>query len=180
MKPGNDIENELRNFFELAERYNTKVQNTNSIKWIILFEESNKKEKLGISQEGQWVFNDERKIYILKDRKMFLYCVKLLEIPYFDIKTSLEENFKEILKQETICISLIFPFFQIVEFAFSNLFDDYWFNLAWMWYEMLSLSERIKLIGQLETISETKKLSQRNRQKAKREAAYLTIEFMKD
>lgn len=170
MKSCYDVTNELKYFFKLAVRYNIKVQNTNDLKWIILFEETGKKEKLGISQEGQWIFSDEEKFYELKEKKMFLYCVKLLEISYLDIKASVEKGYKELLSQENICISLIFPFFQIVEFAFSTLLDDYWFDLAWMWYENLNSFERNQLIGQLETISETKKMSQRNRQKAKREA----------
>lgn len=180
MKCGNDISTELKSFFEKAVSYNTIVQKTHDIQWIIIFVDNNKKEILGISQAGQWVFKDERRFYVLKELKMFLCCVKLLEIPYIDIKTKVEENLKEFVNKEEICVSSIFPFFQIVEFAFCNMLNDYWIDLAWRWYEKLNLFERYKLVATLETISETMKISQRIRQKAKMEVTKLINKFIEN
>lgn len=177
MEHGNDTSYKLETFFEIAVSYNERVQQTNDIQWIIIFDETRKKEVLGISKAGKWVFKDEERFFVLKDKKNFLCCVKLLEIPYIEIKANVEERFTEIMNKEGVCLSTIFPFFQIVEFVFCNLFDDYWFDLAWLWYEKLHMSERYKLASQLEKISKTKKISQRNRQKANREAKNLVTGF---
>jgi len=109
MEHGNDTPYKLETFFEIAVSYNERVQQTNDIQWIIIFDETRKKEILGISKAGKWVFKDEERFFVLKDKKNFLYCVKLLEIPYIEIKANVEERFTEIMNKEGVCLSTIFP-----------------------------------------------------------------------
>lgn len=158
-------------FFELvkSDLPDNIVYNTNSISWISVFETITSKETLGISQAGEWVFRDAEKFYVLKNKRMYLHCAKLLEIPFDVIQIKIEDRFRNILKNREISFIDVFPFFEIIEFAFDNLPNDYWFELAWVWYKKFPLSERYELIALLDDISVNKKFSQKNRQKVKRE-----------
>lgn len=169
MKNGTDMTDVLKGFYKIAVNYNVQIQKMNGIRWIVILEKDFEHLILGITNAGQWLFKDGEKYYILINKKIFLYCAKLLEIPYEEISKDMEERFEEIIKNEKISLSVIFPYFQIVEFAFGNLMNDYWFELAWAWYENFELSERKKLISQLENLSEIKKISQKNRQKVIKE-----------
>lgn len=113
---------------------------------------------------------------MLDDDKKFLYCSDMLEVPYEKIKTKLQDRFKDVLKRNKINIITIFPFYQIVEFSLNNLIDDYWFELAMLWFEELDSSARGGLKDSLKKILGLKKISQKNRQRVGREIKKLESE----
>lgn len=172
MKHGTDICEKRRKIFNIITSdydYINIVHMTNDIRCIITFVDHEFDAMLGFSQNGEWVFKDKDALHILKEKKMFLYCAKLIEVPYETIKRCIHDNFNEIVSMENITISDMFPFYEIVEFIFGNFFDDYWLDLAWLWYMQLNLSEQEQLVDTLVNISKVKRISQRNRQKIKRE-----------
>lgn len=170
MKNGNNLSKRIY-FFELLKNNMSEsiVRKINNTSWTAVFEANSSKEILGITEKGEWVFEDEDRFFIIQKKTMYLHCVKLLEISYDVIKEKIENRFEEILEKHNIGIMDIFPFFEIVEFAFGNLQNDYWFNLAWMWYERFLLPQRYDLIELLNNISGNKKISQKNRQRIRKE-----------
>lgn len=165
------MKNELERFYKIAvnnEKLNNLLYNTDGMSWIDIYDDEIKDVHFGISQNGNWILKYARNIYILDDKKKFLYCSNILEVPYEKIKTKLEERFKDVIKRENINIIMIFPFYQIVEFSLNNLLDDYWFELAMLWFEELELPARSGLKDSLKKILEIKKISQKNHQRAVR------------
>ena len=128
---------------------------------------------LGISQEGKWILNNKNYFCILSDKRDYLYCSSMLEVPYEEIKIQIEKKFNSIMENEKIDLISIFPIIQLIEFTFVHLKNDYWFELAMGWYENLDLSIQYKLISLFKIISETGKFSQKNRQRARKEVKKL-------
>lgn len=169
---------ELEQFYKLVinyKKYNNLMNNTNGINCVNIYDEDLIDSYIGVSQDGNWVLKQGLNIYILDSKKKFLFCSNILEIPYQKIKTNLEERFSDIIKLENINIVSIFPFYQLIEFGLNNLFDDYWFNLSIQWYEELEWPMKKQLKGALENILLVKKISQKNRQKAKKEIKKLEL-----
>lgn len=171
MKYGGNKLNELVNFYKNVITYselNKLVNVTNNINWVDIFDEENSKITIGVSQLGKWVLKNEQNFYVLDD-KIYLYCVRVLEIPYNIVKMKIEDRFFKIFEKENVDVNIIFPFCQIIEFTLNNLLDDYWFELAMKWYENLEFSLQQRLMASLEVISKAMKISQKNRQYAKKE-----------
>ncbi|MCM1500964.1 MAG: hypothetical protein NC124_21100 [Clostridium sp.] len=63
----------------------------------------------------------------------------------------------------------IFPFYETVQFALNNMENDYWFNLAMLWYEKFNTGQQSKLIYALSKIECSIQFSQKNRQYARKE-----------
>ena len=137
-----------------------------AVEWIGLFEFENeqKKERLGITNKGVWIIENRNGIYLLDVFKNYLYCMSILELPAQFIIEEIQNKFENSVEKHSICA--LFPFYEILEFALSNMKDDYWFELAMMWYEILEDGEKKKLESFLLAICENKKFSQKNRQTA--------------
>lgn len=145
------------------------VQYSAEIQWIIIYENTLQELILGITNIGEYVFIDAGKTYLLNEKKMFLYCVKLLEIPYTTIQEHITLRFKKVLLEADVGEMEIFPYYEIVEFALDNLFNDYWVELVWRWYDHFSQYRKYELYDSLDKLSKMKKISQQNRNIAKRE-----------
>lgn len=174
----NEMMNELERFYKTVinyQKYNNLLNNTNGIYWINIYDENLIDSYIGVSQDGKWVLKQGQKVIILDNEKKFLFCSNMLEIPYQKIKTGLEERFSDIIQTENINIVSIFPFYQLIKFGFNNLFDDYWFDLSIQWYEELELPMKNELKDALKNILLVKKISQKNRQRAKREIKKLEL-----
>ena len=157
-------------FFNMV-KYSSKINLINKsedISWVVVFQ-GIYQEELGISEIGEWIFWNKKDYYPLNKKKMYLYSVKLLEYSYDTIEKQLYRRFDFIIKNKEISIFEIFPFFEIVEFVFEYMNNEYWFELAWLWYEHLSFLDKYRLVGLLEKISSNKKFSQKNRQKVRKE-----------
>ena len=173
--------NELGRFYEIIikhDDYKKMIHITNNICWIDVFVNENNGMSLGVAQTGKWVINDEKTFQIISDKKGYLYCVNMLEVPYEEIKAQVERKFESIMENEKIDLFNIVPIIQLIEFAFVNLKNDYWFELAMGWYENLELPIQYKLIDLFQIVSKTRKFSQRNRQRARKEVKKL--ENLKD
>lgn len=171
--------NELVAFYKIVannEKLKNLVTNTDDISWIDIYDDEINDLHMGISQDGIWILKYRKNIYMLDDDKKFLYCSDMLEVPYEKIKTKLQDRFKDVLKRNKINIITIFPFYQIVEFSLNNLIDDYWFELAMLWFEELDSSARGGLKDSLKKILGLKKISQKNRQRVGREIKKLESE----
>ena len=170
MRHGNNLISQHKYFYKLIIANNDYVNYiffTNGIKWISVYEKMEC--SLGISQNGEWVLKNKSKFYLLNQQKQFLFCANLIESSYFEIKNYIEERFSNILQNEGINETELFPYFEIVEFVFKYFVDDYWFELAWMWYMQFDIIEKRKLYDLLKYISCNKKISQKNRQIVKKE-----------
>ena len=124
---------------------------------------------LGISQDGDYVFVEKNRIYILNNKKKYLYCAKLVEVQFELIEKQIEDKYNEILTANNYNVLELFPIFQIVEFVFCNLINDYWFELSWRWYHNLNSFDKKQLLKALYDIEKNKKISQKNRQIVKKE-----------
>lgn len=172
MKHGiNECEKRKEMFDLISNQYASKniVKTTNDIKYIVTYSDIKFDVSFGFSQEGEWVFKEKDNICVLIKPKMFLYCIKLIEVPYKKIQMYIDEKFKEIYCIGNIHMVDFFPFPEMVSFVFYNMFDDYWLDLAWLWYEQLDVHEQRKLVDALKNLTTNKKISQTNRQKIKRE-----------
>ena len=143
------------------------VQVTNDMHCIVMYRDRESDLWIGFSQNGQWVFKENIKMYVLHNTKMFLYCAKIIELPYETIQRYIYNNYKDILEKENISIFDVFPFGEIVRFIFGNFSDDYWLDLAWLWYDCLDLTEQIHIADTLVSLENVKRISQRNRQRIK-------------
>lgn len=168
MKNGNKLEN----IYTLAQDYETvniTRQSNEEVRWITIFEKKELNVRLGISKTGKWVYEEKQVFYILNNKRDYLYCAKLLEIPYYLVHSKIQNQLKSFFAKEKVDVREVFPFYEIVEFAFINLLDDYWFELALDWYKELPREEKYQLVGLIESITKNSRLSQKNRHKAKRE-----------
>lgn len=166
---GNERSLEREKIYNLLKANGEVVQCTGKIQWITIYENTLKKLILGITNKGEYIFIDAGKIFLLNDKKMFLYCVKLLETPYTSIQEYIELQYKKVFSETNVTEMEVFPYYEIVEFALENLYSDYWVELVWKWYEHFSCSKKHDLYDSLEKISKVKKISQQNRNIARRE-----------
>lgn len=169
MKYGNNIFFNREKIYNLLKASGEVVRYTNEIHWITIYENTLQEVILGITNKGEYVFIDSGKFYLLNEKKMFLYCVKLLEVPYNVIQEYITLQFKKELLELDIREMEIFPYYEIVEFALDNLLDDYWVELVWRWYEHFSQFQKNELYDSLDKLSKIKKISQRNRNIARKE-----------
>ena len=169
MKHGNNNISNLKNVYELLKINGEAVRYTENIQWITIYENILHKLILGITDKGEYLFIDSGKLFLINEKKMFLYCVRLLEIPYAEIQKYIEVRFKNVLLEIKLMGMEIFPYYEIIEFALNNMFNDYWIELVWQWYEQLSQSDKIELCDLLGELTNMKKISQQNRNIAKRE-----------
>lgn len=173
MKYGNNKILERKKIYNLLKAYGEAVRHNDEIRWITIYEDTLQELILGITNIGEYVFIDAGKIYLLNEKKMFLYCVKLLEIPYTAIQEYITLQFKKVMLEADVSGMEIFPYYEIVEFALDNLFNDYWVELAWSWYDHFSQSRKYELYDSLDKLSKMKKISQQNRNIARREVKRL-------
>lgn len=162
------IEECKKMFFYSVVKLNTIIKCNDNVSWVLVFEGENN-EKIGITQMGIWTFNDNNKFYLLNEQKKYLYTVKLLEYSYDLIEKKITDKFSYMFDNQELCVSDIFPFYEIVAFAFEFMNNDYWIELGWNWYDKLNIYEKNKLIYLLENIVNNKRFSQKNRQKARKE-----------
>ena len=117
---------------------------------------------LGIASNGVWVIEGKNQIHLIDSFNKYLCCVSMLETPAQLIIKQLQMKFGNIIEKQSI--SMLFPFYEIIEFTLSKMEQDYWFELAMVWYEILEDWEKIKLEKLLLVICRNKKFSQKNRQ----------------
>lgn len=164
-----------KDFFEEVVKY-TEYDNCifrrNGNTYLSIYEDDNLKCGIGISKSGDWLFWDTDKFYLLNESKNYLYCLKLVEIPYASVKNSIENRYKKIMRLISLDISKVFPAYYIVEFIFVNAKSDYWFGLAWEWYGNLSTEEKNMLENKLNAILKETWLSQKSRYRVRKEVSY--------
>lgn len=180
MKNGINGSSKLKRFYDLAgfsNKCNYNFQHEKNVQWLTIYTNIELDIVIGISQMGEWICKDSKGFYELKNNRMYLYCVKLLEIPFDKVRKEIEDRFMYLSEYKEISLLEIFPYFDIVEFAFKNMISNYWFTLAWEWYKELPLDEHYKLISALDSISNIMKISQGNRQIAKAEVRKLEKNF---
>ena len=172
MKNGTNIWKKRMTFFEIVSSnsdYCEKVQNVDNTKFAIIYKDVAMDIILGISRCGECVFIDKTKVYMINNKNEFMYCSKLVEIPYNLIIENMHNEFVDLMCLDNFNMSEIFPFFEIVEFVFNNLINDYWIDLAWLWYQNFSIVEKNKLVDALQNLINEKRISQNKRQEIKKE-----------
>lgn len=138
---------------------NIKVSKT--ISWIELFRNPNQDCTLGITSKGYWIVVMKDKYQIIEAFKNYLLCLIFLECPINTIKDTIILNYEEI--EENFNIYYVFPFIEIVKFAFTKSESDYWIQLALNWYEEFDTDARRTLKKELFSVSINKKFSQSSR-----------------
>lgn len=170
MEGGSDNADFLRQFYiriKDNKSYNKHFFTSDQTRWVSIYECKMEDIKFGISEFGTWVFTTNKRFYCL-DKRNALYCVRILEVPYKDIIETIQKRFKKIF-DDSINVMDVFPFYEIVEFALNNMKNDYWFNLAMLWYEGFNVEQQSKLIYALSQIECSMQFSQKNRQYARKE-----------
>ena len=165
MLNGDNIKERIRIYNQFCE-YNHKENNINGIlvNWINVFEDINNNIILGITDTGKWIFAENNMYYMLDDLKSFLYCSNLLEYSFESIINCLNDRF-DFCKDNRI-IYLLFPFQELFVFVGTYLINDYWFELAWNWFDQFPIDIQYSFIDLIIKLKNDNRLSQSNRQKA--------------
>lgn len=161
------MENTLQDFYNKVAK-NSLLESTNfnyvnGIQYLVLFKQKTGKRIVGITNNGEWIVETNVESFILKDKVSLFKLMSLLEIPFSEIENQILTKYKYLLGKYDV--RNIFPFFEIIEYVFLNLPSLYWFELAYIWFMMLSVSQKMRLIPLLEEIIVNKKLTQPLRQK---------------
>ena len=125
---------------------------------------------LGILNDGTWSVKTNLNLFLLDDEKSFLKMVVLLEQPLDDTKARIEEFFKK--AQVSVNIQETFPFEKIVQAGFE-FGTPYWAEKAFTWYDKLKIEEKVQLKNSLDKLKNEKWLSQKLKQKVRKELKLL-------
>lgn len=153
----------LLNFYNMAEKNKYVIGKNfvelNDARGLILYEQKICKRIIGITSIGKWFIKIDSKDYLLEGKKSFFKIVNILEIPFDEIEGEIVSRFGSLIEEYDVRI--IFPFYNIVEYAFLNMQSLYWFELAYSWYVMLTVNQKKNLIPVLNEIIANKRFSQK-------------------
>ena len=121
---------------------------------------------LGISEDGYWVVEERSGLRVLSSPREFIRIKVLLEQPMSNIRQEIET----VLNTYNIELdnAFVFPFVDIIREVIEEG-SAYWVELAFKWYDELSLKEKIALKPTLRNFMESKQATQKLRHKAKKE-----------
>lgn len=117
---------------------------------------------MGIMSNG-WCVETANGLRVLDHMKSYMYCIAIVETPYHEVVTSLEQVFG---RDVDICD--LFPFLTIIEHICNYFLSDYWVSLAISWLNEMEMEKRQRLSSCLEHIAMSKTLSQQIRHRVKR------------
>lgn len=161
----------LRSFFDVVKNFSevdtSLFHYCDNLSWIVLINEESSEKKLGITNLGDWIIETPTKLFILDNDKSFIYAISMLEIPLELVKQRINEKFLNITKDFEA--GDIFPYYEIVSFVFNYSFSDYWFNLAFLWFEKFDNVQKNRLTTILKKLATNNKLPQKNQHKIKKE-----------
>lgn len=170
------MKNHLLDFYNSVSAYTPiyeleLTEKKTRIKWVELIDYKERKIKIGITNNGSWVLVKLGRIYLLDQPKYFLYCLPMLELTIESIVKEINRKFNR--KKKVFDTNIIFPFYEIIEFALKNVFSDYWLERGIIWYDNLETSKKLNVEYSLRLISVDKRFSQKNRNKVKNELKLL-------
>ena len=161
----------LKRFFDVAQKLSgidtLLIHNCDNLSWIVLINEVSSEKKLGITNLGDWIIETQTKLFILDNEKSFYYAISMLEMPIELVKQRIEERFLNITKDFEA--EDIFPFYEIVSYVFNYSISDYWFNLAFQWFEKFDNVQKSRLVIVLEKLASNTKFPQKSRHMIKKE-----------
>ena len=147
----------------------SRVQNRNDemIEWVLVFELDNSHKEIGITQNGYWGIKLPYHFSILDKESSLLFFIVLLEHPIEDIERKLSSSLNKFMDLSKT--NKVFPFLELVKFIFDYNSSSYWIDLAFKWYEQFTFSEKQVLKESIDKLVANNSISQKTRQKAKRE-----------
>ena len=161
----------LKRFFDVAKKLSgidtSLFHNCDNLSWIVLINEESSEKKLGISNLGDWIIETPTNFFILDNEKSFLYAISMLEMPIELVKQRINKRFLNIMKEFEA--EDIFPFYEIVSYVFNYSISDYWFNLAFQWFEKFDNVQKSRLVIVLEKLASNTKFPQKSRHMIKKE-----------
>ena len=117
--------------------------------------------KIGLDKSGVWQVWAKNGRFDLKQATDFWRIVTLLERPYSEIKSIINE-FTEQLGSE-----IRFPYYKVVSAGLT--FElDHWASLALSWFSYLEHDEQIMLVNLLDELEHSNWASQKSRHLARR------------
>lgn len=134
---------------------------------LVIYEQQECKRIIGITEQGEWFVQTDISYQLLKEIKPLYKILNILEIPFDKIEMDMIKRFGDLMQKYDIRI--IFPFYRIVEYTFSNAQSPYWIELAYSWYIMLNDEQKNNLSFFLTQIVENKKLPQQFRHQIRKE-----------
>lgn len=161
--------------FNGATKHTSLVGSQKEIKWIPLLLCWNPDKYLGISEEGCWVVEERSGLRNLDTPHSLVRIKILLEQPLGKLRGELASHLntsKTVIDAETI-----FPFVELIQGVLEDGFE-YWMELAFNWYDELSLKEKAMLTSTLKKVAENKWTTQKLRHKARKELKQLTNQTM--
>ncbi len=166
------MKNELKNIYSIfpnKKHKTTKLINSNElVSWISLLPCSELYRNMGITEKGTWAVEIALGLCELTDSKSYLYVMVLLEQTMDELTSKLNESLNFI----DIPIDSIFPFKEIVKIGFEQR-GGYWVELAFIWYDNLSMVQKESLIDSLDDLAKSKRATQKLRQRAIKEIKQL-------
>ena len=161
----------LLNFYESAAK-SKLVDKTNFIRindtsCLVLFEQVESGRMIGISNKGDWLLKTNVEYCLLTEKLSFFKLINLLEVSFTEMENQIYKRFDHFIQDYDI--KIIFPFYDIVEYVFLYIPSMYWFELAYDWFDMLAINQKKELMPKLQEIATNKKLSQRLRQKIRKD-----------
>jgi len=161
----------LLNFYESAEKSELvdKINfiHSNDTSCLVLFEQVESERIVGISNKGDWLLKINAEYCLLTEKLSLFKLINLLEVSFTEIENQIYKRFEHFIQDYDI--KIIFPFYEIVEYVFLYVPSIYWFELAYDWFDMLTINQKKELIPKLQEIATNKKLSQRLRQKIRKD-----------
>jgi len=138
------------------------TKSNNTVQWIPILSVGRTKRLIGITQEGDWGVETADGFCIFDKLDKFLYGLELLEVDFDKLDSLLVCDLPE---ENTIYD--IFPYIQIIVFAFEYERSDYWLELAFKWYDKLDHNKKNLLRNHLLSVIKNANVSQGLRHLAK-------------
>jgi len=151
----------------------SKAQNRNDekIEWVVISDLNSSQIEIGITRNGYWGIKSRDCLSLLDKESSLLYFIVLLEYPMENIKRSLTASLEQFVEMPRL--NHVFPFFEIVKFVFDYNSSTYWIELAFEWYDQFTFQEKQVLKESMDKLIINYSVSQKTRQKAKRELTKL-------
>ncbi|GEM_PF-2127434 len=167
---GANVKNDLLNFYQQSEN-DDSIEKTNFIEinnksCLILFQTEGSI-IVGITNDGDWFWKTSIEFLLLKEKRLFLRLIRLLEIPLTEIEKQIDMRLNKYIKDYDV--KKIFPFFDIVQYVFYHGPSVYWIELAYSWFGMLNPEQKQELMPRLSDLATNKGLSQSLRRKIRKD-----------
>jgi len=138
------------------------TKSNNIVQWVPILSVGRTKRLIGITQEGDWGVETADGFCLFDKLDKFLYVLELLEVDFDKLNSLLICDLPE---EKTIYD--IFPYTEVIAFAFEYEWSDYWLEFAFKWYDKLEHNKKALLRNSLANVVKNGKVSQRLRHLAK-------------